>query len=157
MAFESLDELRAALGRVHDNLERNVGMAIGMAGTEAERRAKSTNLFRDRTGALRNSIKLDGPTGTLSAGDITATLSAGAAHAEYVEKGTRPHEIRPRFRKALRWPTEGGFGFARLVRHPGTAPRPFLQTAAEEASKLLEEKFLPQAVELSFIEAGFDR
>ncbi|MDH6489676.1 hypothetical protein [Streptomyces sp. SAI-127] len=50
--------------------------------------------------------------------------------------GTRPHIIRPRRAKgrnnrpaALRFEVGGDVVFAKLVRHPGTRPNPFLQRA----------------------------
>lgn len=49
--------------------------------------------------------------------------------------GSRPHEIRPHQKKALRWPSgQGGqtrFVFARWARHPGYAGDPWLVQAAD--------------------------
>lgn len=42
-----------------------------------------------------------------------------APHAVFVNLGTRPHEIRPRNKKALRWAGSGVFHFAKVVKHPG--------------------------------------
>jgi hypothetical protein len=50
----------------------------------------------------------------------------------WVIRGTRPHLIRPRRRKALRWYGSGGPVFAKLVRHPGTAARNFLLDALRQ-------------------------
>jgi hypothetical protein len=47
----------------------------------------------------------------------------------FVLDGTRPHLIRPRRAKALRFEVDGSVVFSRLVRHPGTRPNPFLQRA----------------------------
>lgn len=47
----------------------------------------------------------------------------------FVLDGTRPHLIRPRRAKALRFEVGGEVVFTRLVRHPGTRPNPFLQRA----------------------------
>lgn len=61
-------------------------------------------------------------------GDGSATVYANKAYAGYVEKGTRPHVIRPRAgRQALRFPVSGGggFGFARVIHHPGSKPHPY--------------------------------
>lgn len=94
-----------------------------------------------RTGTLQRSI---GP-GELS--DTRATVRATAAHAGYLEFGTRPHVIRPRNRRVLAWSDQPGATrlsgsmrtgfrpnvFARLVNHPGTAASPFLAPAARQA------------------------
>ena len=48
-------------------------------------------------------------------------------YAGYVEFGTKPHEIRPKTKKALAFKVGGQTVFARVVHHPGTKPNPFVQ------------------------------
>lgn len=156
MGKKTLGSLTLAFAKAGKLLEQNVGMALRMSGAEAERAARATTRFRDRSGVLRNSIAFDGPHGTLAGGDLHGVLSAGAPYASYIEKGTRPHLIKPTHRQALRWPVEGGFLFAKVVRHPGTAPRPFLAEAVAATEPRLRDELIPKAVELSFIQAGFD-
>ncbi|SOE31806.1 hypothetical protein [Streptomyces sp. OK228] len=43
--------------------------------------------------------------------------------------GTRPHIIRPRNKRYLRFEVGGDVAFAKLVRHPGTRPNNFLARA----------------------------
>ena len=50
----------------------------------------------------------------------------------YVLDGTRPHIIRPRRAKALRFDVGGRVVFAAVVHRPGTKPNPFLQRALRE-------------------------
>ncbi len=75
-----------------------------------------------------------------SIGEKKWRLHAQAPYAAYVELGTRPHEIRPRDAKELRWTnaTPGGYEvgvaggfmhFSKLVHHPGTKPNSFLRAA----------------------------
>lgn len=47
----------------------------------------------------------------------------------YVLNGTRPHIIRPRRAKALRFEVDGRIVYAQVVRHPGTRPNDFLGRA----------------------------
>lgn len=47
----------------------------------------------------------------------------------YVINGTRPHLVKPRRAKALRFEVGGEVVFAAYARHPGTRPNPFLQQA----------------------------
>ncbi|MFJ1607060.1 hypothetical protein ACIOHS_27360 [Streptomyces sp. NPDC088253] len=47
----------------------------------------------------------------------------------YVLEGTRPHLIRARRAKALRFEIDGQVVFAKVVRHPGTRPNNFLGQA----------------------------
>ena len=79
------------------------------------------------------------------------TITAGGA-ALFLEFGTRPHDIYPVRRKALRWAAQpqgrrlsgrprvaaqrGGLGgvlFAKRVHHPGTRPQPFMRPAVDVA------------------------
>lgn len=47
----------------------------------------------------------------------------------YVIKGTRPHIIRPRYRKVLKFSMHGRTVFAKVVHHPGTKKNDFLTKA----------------------------
>jgi len=73
------------------------------------------------TGYLKSSIRAHriGPT--------DRRIHAHAEYAAWVELGTMPHVIRPRWKKALDWPT------ARhpvpIVHHPGTRAQPYLRPA----------------------------
>jgi hypothetical protein len=60
-----------------------------------------------------------------------------APHAEFVLFGTRPHIIRPKDKKALRWVSGNGFVFARVVNHPGYLGDNYLETAATDAIKAM--------------------
>ena len=59
-----------------------------------------------------------------------------APHARFVHWGTRPHVIRPKKRKALRWPVGGTFAFAKKVNHPGYEGDAYFAKAAAEAPAL---------------------
>ena len=56
-----------------------------------------------------------------------------APHAAFVHWGTKPHKIRPKNRKALRWPNGGGFRFAKSVNHPGYKGDAWMIRAADDA------------------------
>lgn len=78
--------------------------------------------FTPRTGRLESSVGWH-------AKGRGAEVFVRAPYAGHVERGTRPHVIRPKAgRKALRFfmgGAGGGMVIARQVRHPGTAPHPF--------------------------------
>ena len=82
------------------------------------------------TGNLGRSIREDEIkfTGPLV---VEGGVTAHADYAAAVHEGSRPHIIRPRRAKALRFEVGGRTVFARMVRHPGTKARPFLRNAAE--------------------------
>lgn len=61
------------------------------------------------------------------------TIGSDVSYAGYVHDGTRPHQIRPRNPGgALRFRMGGRIVFARVVNHPGTRARPFLDQALRE-------------------------
>ena len=83
-------------------------------------------------------------------GAVTPTRAetiASANYALYVERGTRPHEIRAKNRKALRFatnpkdrrlsgsPRKGAKSviFRKRVSHPGTRAQPFMVPGAKKA------------------------
>lgn len=57
-----------------------------------------------------------------------------AKYAAAVHDGAKPHIIRARRKKALRFEVGGKVVFARAVRHPGTKGRPWLREAAERTA-----------------------
>lgn len=86
---------------------------------------------------------------SIGVGKVTATSAETVAKAPYaaaVELGTKPHDIKPRRRKALRFAasaegarlsgtprTGADVVFAKRVRHPGTQAQPFMVPGAQEA------------------------
>lgn len=54
----------------------------------------------------------------------------------FVINGTKPHDIRPRTRKVLRFESRSGTVYARVVHHPGTKPNNFLMRALLAARSL---------------------
>ena len=106
--------------------------------------AEQKLLVPKKTGNLARSIHVGAVTAT------TAQTVASANYAAYVEYGTKPHEITPNARKALRWVAKGnamrlsgnatkatqragGYAFAKHVSHPGTRAHPFMLAGAKLA------------------------
>lgn len=157
MADKTLAELANDMRRVPAELDRNITIAIRVAGHKIASEAKSNHRYTDRSGVLTASTMPDGPFGSFRDDSLTATVSAGAPYAVYVEKGTKRHKIKPKYRRALRWPVEGGYQFAKVVDHPGTEATNFLKDAVEKVSPEVAGRLIPQAVELSFVQSGFER
>jgi HK97 gp10 family phage protein len=84
------------------------------------------------TGRLRASIRVEARR-TLGLRTVY-TIGSDVYYAPYVNDGTRPHTIRPRRGKALRFTIGGRVVYARVVHHPGTRPRPFLDRALREVA-----------------------
>ena len=86
----------------------------------------------ERTGFLKTTIGADfTPEGF--------TVYPRASYALIVEKGSRPHEILPRFAKALAFEWKGRTRFFKRVQHPGFPGRWFVERTREAAKpKLLD-------------------
>jgi hypothetical protein len=61
-----------------------------------------------------------------------ATVIFDVDYAAAVNDGTRPHAIRPRTKKALRFRVGNRVVFARVVHHPGTKGTRFLDKALSD-------------------------
>lgn len=130
-------ELQARLAAISDTHQ-----IAGILGLRAVAEAKS--LVPRRTGNLGRTIRLG------RVDDDSAEVLAGGrlkvGYAAAVEFGTRPHEIVPRRRRALRWPASASGArlsgsprknaavrFAKRVRHPGTKAKPYLVPGIRKA------------------------
>jgi len=87
-----------------------------------------------KTGALNSSIFKKR---TTDGWDIGHDLQR-APHAVFVMFGTKPHLIKPKNKKALRWAGGGAFHFAKVVHHPGNKPDNWLKRAAAMAPQIFE-------------------
>lgn len=104
--------------------------------------AKESKLFKDVTGATRASVS-----GSVDRSTARGIVVAGGA-ARWLESGTRPHRIEAKG-KALAFSMNGEMMFRKVVDHPGTAARPFMQQARDQAERSLDyyaEMFINEAV-----------
>jgi HK97 gp10 family phage protein len=76
--------------------------------------------------------------GTVAVRGIKFKTELDAFYAHMVEKGTKPHVIKPRNGRALHAPllsTAEGSQFVGSVQHPGTRPQPFITKGLKGGSK----------------------
>lgn len=139
MSVTGVRQLQARLRAVGDT--RGLARELGLR-TVAE--AKKRVAHKTRT--TSRSIRLTRYT------DKEAVVTVGGAGV-YLERGTKPHIIRPRTKRVLRFPAKGtgttlggrartgevsrlgkgAFVFAQIVHHPGTKAQPFLIPGAKAA------------------------
>lgn len=114
-AFARLLRLRS--GRAGRKLAERTERVARIAEREAPGRMGRTIRWRveETSGGLQGVITCDHP----------------AVH--YVLNGTRPHIIRPRRAKALRFEVGGRVVYAKVVRHPGSKANDFLGRALRAA------------------------
>ena len=110
--------------------EASAFRALAATAEDAETYITAEAAKHHREGRLEKSVYLRriGP----MAFEVGHDLSV-ARHAVFVHWGTKPHVIKPKDKKALRWPLASGFAFARSVRHPGYKGDPWLVRAAARA------------------------
>lgn len=122
-----MPRIRLDRSRVRASVNALAERNVAEVARQVEARAKA--LAPVDTGRLRGSIKT---TRRLSLRGPQYTVSTNVEYAPYVENGTRPHVIRPRRKKALRFRTAGGVVIVAKVNHPGTRAQPFLSRAVRE-------------------------
>lgn len=118
---------RADLHRVYRGESRRVLM---QRGPQVVNRAKV--LAPVDTGRLRAAIKGRLVRNWTLRSEYQITVNVD--YAEAVHDGTRPHIIRPRNAQALRFNVGGRIVYAKVVHHPGTRARPFLDRALREVT-----------------------
>ena len=118
--------LYTAFSKAPERVRSHLRIALKVSAEEVKEHAQAHHAFKTRTGGVERSIA----TGFVE--PMSATVSVGSQVGAFIHSGTRPHDIVPKNRSALRWATPGsakGFAFARKVHHPGTSPDPFLHAA----------------------------
>lgn len=95
--------------------------------------------FKPRSGALQKATT--GRVVRTRSGAIVR-LQNRKKYAAAIDKGSKPHVIQARSRKALRFMGAGGIVFRRRVNHPGTKPYRFLSRAVNEAGRLFGTRFI---------------
>lgn len=85
-----------------------------------------------RTGRLRSSIRAEAPAIFSVGGRVK--VGSDLEYAGFVNDGTAPHIIRPQRAQVLRFNVGGRVVYAKVVNHPGTRARPFLDRALREVA-----------------------
>jgi len=95
---------------------------------------EARKLVRVRTGRLLASIRIEHAQTKRSPVVKVVAGGRGVNYALYEHDGTRPHEIRARRRKSLRFMVDGQVVFRKRVWHPGTTGTLFLTMALPYAA-----------------------
>jgi len=128
---QGIEAIRATFARLVPEAQTKVLKGLAQVAFDTAQRQVDTHT---QTGALARSLRLrsDGDDGWIIGHD-----QQHAPYAPFVHFGTRPHIIRPREKKSLRWPSgaggKTGFVFAKWAKHPGFSGDPWLVQAADEA------------------------
>lgn len=120
----------ASVRRTFELIGKSAMKALAETAEDAQTYIEGEAAKHNKTGALVRSVYLRRM--SQDAFEVGHDLQV-ARHALFVHWGTKPHVIRPKNRKALRWPAGGRFVFAREVHHPGYKGDPWLVRAAARA------------------------
>ena len=128
-----IDKFAVEIIELSSKSRDNVQKAVKKSAFNIEANAKK-NLAANKsvvTGHLRRSI-------ATKMGDLEATIhTSNVKYAVIVEKGSKPHKIRAKNKKALYW--KGATRPVKQVNHPGSKAKPFLIPAFEsEKDKFIE-------------------
>ncbi|MBC9729258.1 hypothetical protein [Streptomyces sp. TRM68367] len=117
-------EVRIEPGRIARLLRRRGGRVERKLRERTERVARIAE--REAPGSMGEYITWkvqDGPRG------LKGVIVCDHPAVRFVLDGTRPHIIRPRRARALRFEVDGRVVFSAFVRHPGTRPNNFMARA----------------------------
>ena len=110
---ESLKELirKRAVAKLADEIYQN---AFNRADAHTQTGVMLSALYNRKKSDLRYEVGID---------------NKRASYGIFVHNGTKPHEIKPRNRKFLRWVAGSEFVFATKVKHPGYTCYAFFELA----------------------------
>lgn len=162
-----LYDFKQAVAETHRALELGRRQAVASAAIEGAQYARAVGPFKDRTGQLRSGIVARFLSS--NGNSVLWEILSPAAYSQFVESGTRPHEIWPKAGhrlkgplrngqtrratgkgphenivgrgQALRWVSGGVTHFAAMVHHPGSKPYPFAGPGFLKAQAVLEREF----------------
>lgn len=97
--------------------------------------ATAREIAPERTAHLKSRIGAQ-PVRRVGPWSLESGIESRADYSLFVHEPTRPHVIRPRRAKALRffWPKVGRVVFLQHVNHPGTKGQPFLRNAVHRTA-----------------------
>ncbi len=119
IVFENLDAFRREWHRAELAIGEGTQRGVEFGVREGVEEAISTRKWKDRTGETLQRTR--GYLEMKVEGGAVGVMECAVPHASFLDSGTAPHDIYPRYASALRWYDEGGNPvFAQHVRHPGT-------------------------------------
>ncbi len=126
ITLKGLSEVRVKLPKIPKEIERQVILRLSQVVYDQAFAGASRH---SKTGALLQSLY----NRSIPGGREIGHDPQRAPHALFVNMGTKPHIIRPKDKKALRWVMGNRFVFAKSVKHPGYRGDAYILDAAADA------------------------
>jgi hypothetical protein len=97
-----------------------------------------------KSGRLENNIEMritndSGEIYIANAGMVKKWRGKHVNYGIFVHFGSKPHIIKPKHKKALRWGGSSVFHFAKSVKHPGYKGDPFMYNALKTTQRKLNQ------------------
>ena len=131
---DELNKFSVEIPKLYEKNEALVRQTVKNSAFKIQKEAMS-NLTKNKsvaTGHLRRAVSTD-------IKGLEATVhTSNVKYAIMVEKGTKAHLIKPKNKKMLYW--KGASHPVRIVRHPGSRAKPFLEPAFEKEKDQFLEK-----------------
>lgn len=131
------------LGKLDDALRKapvftlnEISKAVQKSALTVQNNAIKESPVNKQTGGgnLRQNIRMTMETKT------RAAVISKAPYSIFVEEGTRPHEIKVKYKKVLANKRTGQV-FGKVVHHPGTRANPYMQRALTGSKQAIDEFF----------------
>lgn len=133
MSVFDINKLSAACSGFLSALKSEINKALEDTAESINSDIKSDTSFGGTK--LRNSFLIR------KSGKYKYSISSKAHNAGFIEYGTRPHQIRPKNKKFLRFVArDGSIVFTKLVNHPGNKAYKFFERATNKAVRTLRRK-----------------
>ena len=137
MTTISIAEFKNFIDEVPTTLRKKVLLRMSQVAYDYAKEGANRHFV---TGALRQSLRNESAKTALDPNRRRVYHDANRApHAVFVNFGTRPHIIKPKTKKALRWVGPNGFIFAKEVKHPGYRGDAYMVRAATQAIKSMRK------------------
>lgn len=116
-----------------DVFERRLRQAVKSSTFMVQNEAQQKHDFITRTAQLERAVDTKFSFDNGNNIGVVYIDNQVAPYGIFVHQGTKPHVIKPKTKRALRWVPMAGnsFFFAKEVHHPGTKSDPFLYEALE--------------------------
>ena len=129
----------SGMRRALENFRRELHEAAQESLRQAAREAQTAAILAIKAQTKRHTGDLEDNWGQVWLGPYELRLKNFSGHADFIEKGTKPHRIQAKRARALAFQAGGRTIFRRVVNHPGTTPRPFIALAMASGQMALRD------------------
>lgn len=136
-----LDDVRRKHSKTLGGFRRAVEQAASEASGDAVTYSREKHEYKNQTGALE---KATFGRVIMLRRSARVVLKNAKKYAQPIDMGARPHVIKPRRAKLLRFLSGGRFVFARSVNHPGNRAYQFLYKATRHGFRMFRKRLEAQ-------------